>query len=138
MNDADQQIELYGADAAEWLKRWDAGRTVWTIEMGGLGPGYEQCIHIIAAEMLRYWLDGKFDHSLWQDKDLWQTIRDDMDKVLFKNPVIVALGGPTGAQWGAARSIAASIYMRGPVAIMSDPQVKDRHIQVSKDWPKAA
>src|SRR3990172_3354015 len=47
------EIELYGADAADWLKRWDEGRGVWSIEMGGLGPGYEQCIHITCAEILR-------------------------------------------------------------------------------------
>ena len=29
-------------DAAEQLRRWDAGDSIWTVEMGGLGPGYEQ------------------------------------------------------------------------------------------------
>lgn len=28
----------------EALARWDAGETVFTAEMGGLGPGYEQAI----------------------------------------------------------------------------------------------
>jgi len=43
------EIDTYGADAADWLKRWDDGGTCWSIEMGGFGPGYEQCIHITAA-----------------------------------------------------------------------------------------
>src|SRR5581483_2130454 len=41
-----RETQLYGTNAADWLARWDAGRAVWSIEMGGLGPGYEQCIHI--------------------------------------------------------------------------------------------
>src|SRR5947207_3276662 len=31
------EIESYGADATDWLARWDAGRSVWSIEMGGMG-----------------------------------------------------------------------------------------------------
>ena len=46
--------KFYGKDAVEWLRRWDAGEGVWSIEMGGIGPGYEQCIQITAAEILRY------------------------------------------------------------------------------------
>ena len=43
--------------------------------------------------------------------------------------------GLSGAQWGAAMSLASSIYMRG-VAAFEDEDVKDRRIQVSKSWPK--
>ena len=38
----------------EALAKWDAGEPVFTVEMGGLGPGYEQAIHIVAMEMVRY------------------------------------------------------------------------------------
>lgn len=28
---------FYGKDAIEWLKRWDANKSVWSVEMGVLG-----------------------------------------------------------------------------------------------------
>ncbi len=132
-----REVELYGADAGEWLKRWDEGRGVWTIEMGGLGPGYEQCIHITAAEIIRYFLAEKHDSSLWIDKDIWKQVRDKMEPVVLEIPVVKNLG-LSGAQWGAAVSIASAIYMRGPREIMTDKATKDRHIQVSKNFPAAA
>src|SRR5687768_3007466 len=32
------------------LRQWDAGETVFTVEMGGLGPGYEMAIQGLAFE----------------------------------------------------------------------------------------
>lgn len=37
-------VSTYGKDAQEWLSRWDEGRSVWSISMGGFGPGYEQAL----------------------------------------------------------------------------------------------
>jgi hypothetical protein len=68
MNDEENAM-LFGADAAEWLRRWDEGRSVWSIEMGGLGPGYEQCIHVTAAEILRYMLHEQVDTSAWGEDE---------------------------------------------------------------------
>ena len=128
------EIEMYGADAAAWLARWDAGDTVWTIEIGGLGPDYEQCIHITAAEVLRWFLTEKPDPEMWSDKDGWAADRDRMEPVVFEVDVVKKLGF-SGAQWGAAVSIAAQLYRRGPRAIMADENVKDRHIQVCRVFP---
>jgi hypothetical protein len=128
------EIELYGADAADWLKRWDEGKTVWTIEMGGLGPGYEQCIHITCAEILRVMLARKLDSEKWSDPKQWKIDREDIDKAVTKLPVIDDLG-LSGAQWGAAMSVAACLYRRGPRGVMADEQVKDRHIQVRRSFP---
>src|SRR6266403_1363829 len=61
--DEKEELEFYGADAAEWLRRWDEGRSVWSIEMGGMGPGYEQAIQVVAAEVVRHLLDKKYDLS---------------------------------------------------------------------------
>lgn len=130
------EIELYGADAADWLKRWDDGRSVWSIEMGGLGPGYEQCIHVTAAEIIRHMLDAKYDPALWRDKDVWARDRDAIEKYGFANETIKQLG-LSGAQWGAAVNLAANIYRDGPRKVMNDPRVKDRHIQVSRSFPGA-
>lgn len=135
--DEHREIQSYGADASDWLKRWDDGQSVWTIEMGGLGPGYEQCIHMTAAECVRFFLAGKYEASLWEDRDIWKKVRDDLEAASFENATIKALG-LSGAQWGAAVNIAVQIYRRGPRAVMTDAALKDRHIQVSKNFPQAA
>ena len=132
------EVEMYGADAADWLARWDAGRSVWSIEMGGMGPGYEQCIHITAAEILRHLLAEKYDALAWDaDKANWERDRDVIQKYGFANETINALG-LSGAQWGAAMQLATKLYMEGPRKIMADPAIKDRHIQVSKRFPGVA
>ena len=131
-----REIMLFGADAAEWLRRWDAGDTVWSIEMGGLGPGYEQCIHITAAEILRHLLAEKYDVARWEIPELWKDDRDAIEKMGLANETINALG-LSGAQWGAAVSIATALYRQGPRGVMSDVRVKDRHIQVQRTFPQA-
>ena len=118
----------------EWLKRWDNGEVVWSIEMGGLGPGYEQAIQITMAEILRFLIDRNYNSSLWSDKEAWQKDRDDIETMGHESSLIHKLG-LSGAQWGAALSLACQIYAKGPVAIMKDDSVKDRHILVSKNFP---
>lgn len=132
-----REIQMYGADAAEWLARWDAGKGVWSIEMGGLGPGYEQCIQITAAEILRHLLDAKYDAAAWDDKDTWKRDRETIDKYGFANERVKALG-LSGAQWGAAMSLATALYLQGPRKIMNDDKIKDRKIQVQRTFPVAA
>lgn len=138
-NDHREQSErdMYGADAADWLSRWDSGETVHTIEMGGLGPGYEQCIHITAAEILRFMLDNKLDADSWSDAEAWEADREKMDTHLFGLDLISSMG-LSGAQVGAAYNLAVMLYKRGPIAVMKDDRVKDRHIMVSKSFPAAA
>lgn len=131
------EIDLYGASPADWLERWDAGKGVWSIEMGGLGPGYEQCIHITMAEILRHLIAKSYDWSKWEDKDEWKRVSDEIEAVGFENPVIKQLG-LSGAQWGAAMNLATMFYRRGPRAVMKDKRVKDRHIQVCRDFPQGA
>ncbi|WP_458760505.1 hypothetical protein ACSVBT_06855 [Afipia sp. TerB] len=130
-------IQRYGADAADWLSRWDAGRGVWSIEMGGLGPGYEQCIQIVAAEVLRHLIDKGYDASRWEDAEAWQQDRKTIEAHGFDNERVKALG-ISGAQWGAAVSLATALYRDGPRKVMNDERVKDRHIQVSRNFPQVA
>lgn len=136
MNDAEAK-EFYGADAAEWLRRWDENRNVWSIEMGGVGPGYEQAIQITMAEILRHMVEAKYDVDLWQDKNVWAKDRDLIDDVVMRIPVIRGLG-LSGAQWGAALNLAGHFYRNGPAGVMTDDRVKDRHIQVQRDFPAVA
>lgn len=130
------EIQMYGADAADWLRRWDAGDGVWSIEMGGLGPGYEQCIHITAAEILRWFIENNADASLWDDPEAAKPIFKRMETALFEVPTVKRLG-LSGAQWGAAKSLAAKLYRQGPRAVMNDDRVKDRRIQVCRYFPGA-
>ena len=129
------EVDLYGADAKDWLKRWDEGKSVWSIEMGRLGPGYEQCIQITAAEILRHLLDAEYDAAGWERPDIWKRDRDLIEAAGHQNAVIKELG-LSGAQWGGAMNIAANLYRDGPRKIMNDDRVKDRKIQVRRDFPQ--
>lgn len=133
----EEEIQLYGADAADWLARWDAGKGIWSIEMGGLGPGYEQCIQITAAEVLRYLIDNKVDCASQYEGDAWKALSSAIDKSLWANPKINDLG-LSGAQAGAAKSLGTMLYKLGPRGMMNDERVKDRHIQVQRTFPGMA
>ena len=129
------EIATYGADAAEWLKRWDDGQSVWSIEMGGLGPGYEQAIQITTAEILRHLIERQYDATAWRSSEsTWSRDRKEIDTAGFANKRISALG-LSGAQWGSARHLAISIYMRGPRDVMTDKGLTDRRIQVQRTFP---
>lgn len=120
---------LYGSNAKEWLSRWDAGQSVHSIEMSGLGPGYEQVIQIFVAEILRILIDSKYDNEILSVEQ-----RRIFESKLLKNKNLVKLGA-SGTQVGAAFSLAFNLHMNGPIKIMDDPKVKDRHIMVSKKFP---
>ncbi len=127
--------EMYGADAKEWLARWDSGKTVWSIEMGGMGPRYEQAIQITTAEILRHCIEADYDSVLWYNEEKAAEDSESIRKASFENEVIENLS-LSGAMAGVAFQLATKIYMNGPISIMTDEQVKDRHIQVSKNFPK--
>ncbi len=128
----EEALDFYGADAAEWLRRWDAGRGVWSVEMGGLGPGYEQCIQVVASEIIRHMLEEGYDFSI---KEMWDHQREAIERFGHESEVIKKLGGITGAQWGAAFNLALQIYRKGPAKCFTDHRIKDRTIQVRKDFP---
>ncbi len=110
--------QLYGKDAAELLAKWDAGEGVWSVEMGGFGPGYEQALQIAVFEVLRHLLGGgKIE---------------DADTVL---PTLSYLG-LSGAQWGAARGLANAFFTDGPRKTLEKFD-DDRKIQVSAHFPQA-
>jgi hypothetical protein len=80
-------------------------------------------------------LTNKYDHSKWVDEDdTWKKDCDEIKKEAFKNNVIEKLG-LSGAQFGGALQVASRLYMFGPIKIMEDVTIKDRHIQVSKYFP---
>lgn len=132
--DEKQKAELYGENIEDWLRRWDAGKTVWSIEMGGMGPGYEQAIQITAAEMVRNLIKHKFNSTMGQDRDEREVILKRIGNELLDNPMIQSLG-LSGAQWSGALNLAIQLYVHGPQAVMSDDAVTDRQIQVSRNFP---
>jgi hypothetical protein len=119
---------------AEALRRWDAGDPVFTVEMGGFGPGYEQAIHICVFEIVRDQLAegplpefGKDDDAALQN--WWSTWGD--AAISRSN---AAVGGYSGAQVGAAKSLAYR-YLRDGWAVTVNSVDDDRKTQVSKYWP---
>jgi hypothetical protein len=126
--------EMYPMTAAEWLRRWDAGEGVWTIEMGGLGPGYEQAIQVCVAEIIRDNIDkplpeGKFGE--WGDATIERVDAKDPETGKYK------LGGLSGAQVGAAKQLAFHFLANGPAKTLEKVD-RDRWTQVSNFWPKAS
>jgi hypothetical protein len=113
---------LYAPDAAEQLRRWDAGESIWSIEMGGLGPGYEQAIQVLAVEIMRDWLGKELPEKV--------STSDLADATIARLPD----GGYSGAQVGAAAQLAYKWLSDGPAACMGQVE-DDRHIQVSRAWP---
>lgn len=125
-------VQTYGADAAAYVRRWDEQGHVWSIAMGGFGPGYEQALQLAMIEVLRHMIATKPDSSSWGSADgTWRAQADSMHEPLM--PILRPLG-LSGAQWGAACSLAAQIYRDGPIAVLKDAD-GDRKIQVSRSYP---
>lgn len=130
--------------AEQQVERWDRGDTCWTLEMGGLGPGYEQCLQIAAMEATRwlvthrprrasiYWLGEHRDRD--QQLGAFEALFGELDAPLW------SLGlGLSGAQVGAAKRLAVEFWMFGPRAFLERCTIfgkGDRLIQVARYWPQ--
>src|SRR5437667_4684256 len=95
---------LYPLTVDDALTRWDSGDSIFTVEMGGLGPGYEQCIHIVCFALLRHFKDAP--RELFDDSEESRArIGHMMDEWLWAEPEINKLG-LSGAQAGAGKTLA--------------------------------
>jgi hypothetical protein len=112
--------------AKEALTKWDLGDPVFTVSMGGLGPGYEQCIHIIVFELLREYLDKPLlDTNDREACSAWgDAIINELDKKY----------GFSGAQVGAAKHLAVC-FLRDGYRKTVRALPSDRLIQVAKYFP---
>lgn len=115
----------------EILEKWDNGQTIWSIEMGGLGPGYEQALQVAAVESLR---------CLNEYADAGNVIPEDrIDEIT--EPGLSRVQGLSGAQAGAAKFLAYKWLMLGEQGAKDEARQQgieeDRFIQVSNNWPQA-
>lgn len=121
------------ADAREQVRRWDAGETIWSIDMGGMGPGYEQAIQVLAVEITRDNFDKIPTEAEWREFGDSTITRVDAQGPDGK----YSCGGFSGAQVGAAKWLAYQWLKDGPRTLHQNKKYEDRHIQVSNFWPKA-
>ncbi|HET8636014.1 MAG TPA: hypothetical protein VFL96_04110 [Acidobacteriaceae bacterium] len=114
------------------IAAWDAGDPVWTVEMGGIGPGYEQAIQIMGFEFLRWMLSAPPKDG-WDnlEGDAWREYRDACEAACSDT---VKQIGPSGAQFGAAMNLA-SVFAKQGYAKGLTMVDADRHILVSKSFP---
>lgn len=111
----------------EALKMWDGNKPVFSIEMGGLGPGYEMAIQGLAFECMRE-IRG---FAKWDDKGELDKVNKMLDEVVHRfndEP----WGGFSGAQVGAAKNLAAMVCRNGYRAALNQEVAKYRRIQVNK------
>lgn len=123
-------VPFHPQTAADALKRWDEGQGVFTIEMGGIGPGYEQAIQILVFEIIRDNLGATLPDENDKDasKAFWDKFGD--ESIHRTNEKL----GYSGAQVGAAKQVAYRALRQGWEAMLKTvPQ--DRLIQVSKNLP---
>lgn len=123
----DGKREYGNLDAA--LAKWDEGKSVWSIEMGGIGPGYEQAIQIGIFELSKLLMkavpppdDSKVDD--WLTQTLYATIK-------ASEP---ALDGLSGAQAHAIMSVAYQFWKHGYEETLNSVE-DDRRILVSRSAP---
>jgi hypothetical protein len=133
----EQQETFYGKTFADLLAKWDRGDSIWSLEMGGLGPGYEQAIQIAAVEMGREGMDVPLEGPKEGHNAIWEEV---CDRALKKHNE--ALGGLSGAQYGAAKWLSWKwVHGGGPLALVNELKKRgedERLIQVSKAFPRVA
>lgn len=110
------------------LERWDKGESVFSVEMGGLGPGHEMAIQGLAFELMRA-MNGFAD---WEDDKKKRELIESLDPIISecnKKP----WGGFSGAQVGVAKVLAARVCKAGYRNALRDPALDEhRLIQVCK------
>lgn len=121
--------------AADLVAAWDRGETIWSVSMGGLGPGYEQAIQVMAVEFARAGIGSTLpDGDDEQKSDAWRAICDQVMQRIDSQ-----IGGASGAQYGAASWLSYQwVHGGGPADLMRRCRERDaeRAIQVSSHFPK--
>lgn len=113
----------------EAAKDWSNGLNVWSAELGGIGPGYEQAIQVLLWEILSQWdkEDLKYDESMKKYPEEYSEFVDKVTSDLDKNY------GFSGAQVGAAKMTAFQFMVYGYENMMNKLD-DNRWILVSKNF----
>lgn len=122
---------IYPETASEALFRWDSGSPVFTVSMGGLGPGYEQAIQMLVFEIIRDHKDDALPSENSQELKAWWSAFG--EKAITRTDK--QAGGYTGAMVGAAKNLAYR-GIRDGWAKMLKGAPQDRLIQVAKKFPQ--
>lgn len=130
------KTELYPATIEDALKRWDEGHLVWTIEMGGIGPSYEQAIQVGIIELCRRIKDVDLPDSSEENEQGESKLNDVLDghlRLVCKE--VDTLDGLSGAQAGAIKNLAYNYKIHGWAHTL-EKVGKERLIMVSNCWPR--
>lgn len=125
---------IFPETAKEALERWDKGDSIFTVEMAGIGPGYEQAIQVLVMEIIREFLKRKMPLEPTTFHQMSEEIVHRIDE---------KWGGFSGVQVGAAMQLA-SLYIRDGYRVTIYNMAKhtekenepSRLIQISNFWPK--
>jgi hypothetical protein len=132
-------LDWRGKTNEEALAAWNNDESVWSVECGGLGPGYEQCIQLMAFEMLRAMVENPpedwtaFEAESDDATKLWKAYHDKIGSDPKVEHVVKTLR-VSGAQFGAAMQIAI-IFARHGYSQGLEKAPKDRLIQVARTFP---
>jgi hypothetical protein len=105
------------------VEKFKKGEIVWTIEMGGMGPGYEQCLQILTWEMVSLALE----HLNLVTRETFDALVEPVIKTLDKDL------GFSGAMVGVAKQLAFHL-VTDYQGTMNDPEFKERHIMFDDKW----
>lgn len=117
---------MYPRTARDALRKWDKGEPVFSLDITGMGPSYEQCTQMLVFAAIRamysrnrpkhrrgVYTDGVFDNTAHR-----------MNRWL----------GFSGTQVAFARHFVMHVFKNGWAATL-EARPMERIIQVCKDWP---
>lgn len=112
-------------DLKEALKRWDDNDPVWSIEMSGLGPGYEQCIQYGIFELTKVLSKENLDID---EENIDILLDNKLSELCKKEKILISL---TGAQAVAIKQVSYKFAKNGYKETLNSV-LQDRLIQVNK------
>lgn len=108
----------------EAVAQWKSRQPVWTAELGGMGPGYEQATQVLLFEIMARWGDKDLPEP---DGDKYPTAyKEHVDRVVHE----LNKWGFSGAQVGQAQATAWQ-FMKHGYSYMMNKLPEDRKIMVS-------
>lgn len=113
--------------AIDALKLWDKGENLWSVEMGGLGPSYEQSIQFSVFEIIR---ELKGITPIGNTNTVYKRLDAALARVDKKFDI-----GHSGATAGASKYLAYRFMKFGYRKTLQDAP-KGRTIQVDKNFGK--